>query len=177
MTEVNKLRKVSFFAEVPEEMLARMGLAVEELSFKAGDVVFRQGEPAERFYGLLEGEIELSLVFKDKVLKTEIEYEEAIQARMVDQEKQIVVDAVKPGQVFGWAALVAPEKRTVTAKCATDCRIAALAAADLKALLAANPGVGYGLLEKLCRIISQRLENRTEKLIETWVEAFDAGEI
>jgi len=177
MTGENILCEFSFFAEVPADVLDRMANAADILELKTGDVVFRQGESAKHFYGLVEGQVELSLVFKDKVLQTEIEYEESIQARMVDKEKQIVVDAVAPRQVFGWAALVAPEKRTVTARCAADCRIAALPAAEMKAILDSNPVTGYQLLEKLCRIISQRLKNRTEKLIETWVEAFDVGEI
>ena len=73
------------------------------MEFNPAEVIFRFGEPAKHLYGVLEGEVNLSVVFKDKVLKTEIRYEEAIQSSIVEEEKSIVVDKVLPGQIFGWA--------------------------------------------------------------------------
>jgi hypothetical protein len=37
--------------------------------------------------------------------------------------------------------------------------------------------LGYVIMNKMSDIISKRLKKRTEKLIETWVEAFDVNEI
>jgi len=110
-------------------------------------------------------------------LKTEIEYEEAIQARMVDEEKSIVIDTVLPNQIFGWASLVGPELRTVTARCTEPTRVIALAAKDLNAMFAEDHFLGYVVMKKLGDIIARRLKNRTDKLIETWVEAFDGDAI
>jgi CRP-like cAMP-binding protein len=161
---------------VPEtlEMIAQKG---EVLEFGPGDVIFHFDEPAEHLYGLLEGELDLSIVFIDKVLKTEIEYEEAIQARMVDEEKSIVIDTVLPNQIFGWASLVGPARRTVTARCTESCKVIAIAAADLNAMFAKDHNLGYVIMKKLADIIAKRLKMRTDKLIETWVEAFDGDAI
>lgn len=112
-----------------------------------------------------------------KVLKTEIEYEEAIQARMVDQEKSIVIDTVLPDQIFGWASLVGPKRRTVTARCKETSKVIAFAADDLLSLFAEDHYLGYVVMKKLGDIIARRLKNRTDKLIETWVEAFDGDAI
>ena len=177
MTEKNPLAEFKFFSEVnPDtvESIARKGEVVE---YKAADVIFRFDEPATHLYGLIEGEVDLSVVFKDKVLKTEIEYEEAIQARMVEEEKSIVVDSVFPGQVFGWASLVGAGRRTVTAHCAQASRVFVLPAAELKTMFEADNALGYVIMKKLSDIISKRLQKRTEKLIETWVEAFDVDKI
>ena len=113
----------------------------------------------------------------DKVLKTEIQYEEAIQARMEEEEKSIVVDSVLPGQVFGWASLVGGGRRTVTAQCARASRVFVVPATELKAMLETDNALGYVIMKKLSDIISKRLQKRTEKLIETWVEAFDVDKI
>ena len=177
MTEKNILAGFKFFSEVPPEKLEKIARLGEVLAFKADEVIFRYDEPALHLYGVLEGEVGLSVVFKDKVLKTEIEYEEAIQARMVEEEKSIMVDSVKPGQVFGWASLVGPGRRTVTAHCMQETRVVALPAAELRALLEEDNAVGYAIMKKMSDIISKRLKKRTEKLIETWVEAFDVNEI
>ena len=173
----NLLAGFKFFNEVPPETVEAIGQKGELLEFGPGDVIFHFDEPAKHLYGLLEGEVDLSIVFKDKVLKTEIEYEEAIQARMVDEEKSIVIDTVLPNQVFGWASLVGPERRTVTARCTEPTKVIALAAQDLKAMFAEDHFLGYVVMKKMGDIIARRLKNRTDKLIETWVEAFDGDAI
>ena len=117
------------------------------------------------------------LIFKDKVLKTDIEYEEAIQATIVDEEKEITVDTVAAGQVFGWASIVGPSKRTVNAECSQDSRVIAIPADELKAMFDRDHTLGYRIMNRLCDIIAKRLQNRTEKLIEAWGEAFDVGSI
>jgi CRP-like cAMP-binding protein len=177
MTAKNPLAGFKFFNEVkPDtlESIARMG---EIMEYKAGDAIFRFDEPAIHLYGVIEGEVDLSVVFKDKVLKTEIEYEEAIQASMVEEEKSIVVDTVFPGQVFGWASLIGPGRRTVTAHCAEASRVIALSASELRTMFEEDNALGYVIMKKMSDIISKRLKKRTEKLIETWVEAFGVDEI
>jgi len=173
----NPLTEFKFFSEVKPDTLKAMARKGEIVEYDVADVIFRFDEPATHLYAVMEGEVDLSVVFKDKVLKTEIQYEEAIQANMVEEEKSIVVDSVRPGQVFGWASLVGAGRRTVTAHCAEASRVFALPAADLKAMFEADSALGYAIMKKLSDIISKRLQKRTEKLIETWVEAFDVDEI
>jgi toluene monooxygenase system ferredoxin subunit len=177
VTEKNLLAGFKFFSDVAPDVLELIAQKGEVLVMEPEDVVFHYKEPAEHFYGLLEGEIDLSIVFTDRVLKTDIEYEESIQASLVEEEKWIVVDTVHPGQVFGWASLVGPGRRTVTAQCTEASRIIAIPAAELKKMLEDDHSLGYVLMTKLSNIISNRLKNRTDKLIETWVEAFDADKI
>ncbi len=177
MPDKDVLLEFKFFSDISPEALDAIASKCEILEFKTHDVIFRFEEPAEHFYGLIAGEVELSLVFTDRVLKTEVEYEEAVHARMVDQEKQIVVDVVQPGQVFGWASIIGSGRRTVTAQCSEKSRVFAIAAADLKAMFEADHSLGYFLMKRMADIVSKRLKNRTDKLIETWVEAFDVDQI
>jgi CRP-like cAMP-binding protein len=177
MSEKNILSEFNFFSDLTPQELDLLATKSEQLEFNSDDIVFHSEKPAEHFYGLIDGEIELSLFFTDKVLKTEVEYEESVHARIVDQEKQIVVDTVFPGQVFGWASVIGDGQRTVTARCTESSRIFAIAASDLNAMFDANPSLGYRLIKRMANIISKRLKNRTDKLIEAWVEAFDVGEI
>ena len=177
MPEKNLLSGFAFFSDVDQETLEVIVSKGEIIEYKAEDVIFNVDEPATHFYGLLEGEIDLVLVFKDKVLKTDIEYEEAIQATMVDEEKEIIVDTVSVGQVFGWASIVGPSKRTVNAECSEDSRVIAVPADALKDMFDNDHTLGYTIMKRLSAIIAKRLRNRTDKLIETWGEAFDIGSI
>ncbi len=177
MTEKNPLAGFKFFSAVAPDALEMIAQKGEVLELEAEEVVFHYKEPAEHFYALLKGEVDLSIVFTDRVLKTEIEYEESIQASLVDEEKWIVVDTVYPDQVFGWASLVGPGLRTVTAQCTEASRVIAIPAVELKTMMEDDHSLGYMIMSKLSNIISNRLKNRTDKLIETWVEAFDADKI
>jgi len=177
VTEKNLLAGFKFFSDVAPDALDMIAQKGEVLELEPEDVIFHYKEPAEHFYGLLKGEVDLSIVFTDTVLKTDIEYEESIQASLVEEEKWIVVDTVYPGQVFGWASLVGPGNRTVTAQCTAASRVIAIPAAELKTMLADDHSLGYTIMTKLSNIISNRLKVRTDKLIETWVEAFDADKI
>ena len=177
MTDKNLLSDFKFFEGVQSDYLEAISRLGEVVEYDSGDAIFHFDEPAIYLYGLIEGEVDLSVVFRDKVLKTEIEYEEAIQASVVEKEKSIVVDSVYPGQVFGWASLVGPARRTVSAHCVQSSRILSLPAAELRTMFDANPSLGYVIMNKMSDIISKRLKNRTEKLIETWVEAFDVDAI
>jgi len=177
MPDKDLLSKFNFFSDLTPEELDALASKCDVLGFKANDTVFHFEEPAEHFYGLVDGGVELSLVFIDKVLKTQVEYEEAVHAQIVDQEKHIVVDTVLPGQVFGWTAIIGVSRRTVTARCTESSRIFAIPASDLNALLDADHSLGYRLMRRMAEIVSKRLKNRTDRLIETWVEAFDIGEI
>jgi toluene monooxygenase system ferredoxin subunit len=177
VAEKNLLADFKFFSDVAPDTLEMIAQKGEVLELEPEEVVFHYKEPAEHFYGLLKGEIDLSVVFTDKVLKTDIEYEESIQASLVDEEKWIVVDTVYPGQVFGWASMVGPGRRTVTAQCAEASRVIAIPADEFQAMLEGDHSLGYIIMTKLSHIISNRLKNRTDKLIETWVEAFDSDKI
>jgi CRP-like cAMP-binding protein len=73
MPEKNLLSGFSFFSDVDPDTLGAIAGKGEILEFKAADVIFHVDEPATHFYGLLEGEVDLVLVFTDKVLKTDIE--------------------------------------------------------------------------------------------------------
>ena len=75
------------------------------------------------------------------------------------------------------ASIVGSGQRTVTAQCTAESRIFAIPAADLMAMFDADHSLGYFIMKRMAGIISKRLKNRTDKLIEAWVEAFDVDQI
>ncbi len=171
------LEDFGFFNGIAPEVLGRVAAKASLTSFQAGDVIFRLGQPSDHFYGLAAGAVSLNLVVTDRVLETDIKYEEAIKADIVDREKKIVVASVEPGQVFGWSALTGERKRTVTAQCKSASQVVSIPATHLTALFKEDPLFGYTIMKRLCDIVSARLQARTDKLIEAWVEAFGTTEI
>jgi CRP-like cAMP-binding protein len=71
-------------------------------TFVAGEVVFAEGEKAKLMYGIVAGEINISVAGK-------------------------IVETIKAGDVFGIGAMIHPEHiRTSTATAKTECQIVAL---------------------------------------------------
>ena len=177
MLDKNLLSKFNFFSDIPEDKRSAMAELGELREYKVDDIIFRDGDTADSLCGVVAGEVELSLIFKDQVLKTDIKYEEAIQSRFEIIEKPIQVATVIPGQIFGWSALVSDRRRTLTARCSKPSQIFSLAGDRLRALFEKDYELGYTIMTRLSDIIAKRLRDRTDKLIETWGEAFEVDEI
>ncbi|MCP4119708.1 MAG: cyclic nucleotide-binding domain-containing protein [Desulfobacteraceae bacterium] len=171
------VKRFSVFSKVSEEMISRVAKCGEVLDFDPRQRVFAEGDIATALYGVLEGEVELSIMVRDRILKTEIKYEESLQSRIETIEKSIVVDSIAAGEIFGWSAMIPPGVLTSTAICSAPTRLLALPARDLKALFDADIHLGFFFMEELSQIVSNRLRNRTRRLIESWGQAFAVNKI
>lgn len=175
MIEKNLFKGFSILSEIPQQHLSEIAQWGKVQEFDLHDIIFNDGDNARDLFGLVDGEVELSLVVKDRVMKAEIEYEESLQTRIDTIEKDIIVELIEPGEIFGWSALIKPGLFTSTAKCTKPARVISLPAGKLKAFFDKNPQIGYAFIERLAEIISQRLRHRTDKLIESWSQAFDVN--
>jgi len=173
MFKQDLLKCFPIFLDIPQEHLSEIAQWGKVLEFDSNETIFQNGEDAFDLYGIVDGEVELSLMVKDKILKTDIQYEESIQTHIETIEKDIIVDSIAPGEIFGWSALIEPGQYTTTARCSKSTRIVSLPADKLKAIFIKNPQAGYVFMGRLAMIISQRLKHRTDKLIESWSQAFD----
>jgi CRP-like cAMP-binding protein len=121
-----RVAALPLFAGVPEARLAAALARSTELDVPAGTVVVRQGDPADRFYVILDGSFVVDQVAPDGAMTR--------------------LRTMGPDEVFGELGLltVAPRSATVTA--ATDGRLLVLDAADFLELVAAGTDVGPRLL-------------------------------
>ncbi len=123
------------FKGVSQRTIAEIGKASSEETFKTGDVLFREGEQAESFYVLAEGSVEISVGEKGAI--------------------DFVVE--RPGEIFGWAALVEPYLRTGTATCVTDVRVVKVPRDMTENVMKRHPEDGFIIMRHLTGIITQRL--------------------
>ena len=172
MVEPNQLSGFSIFADMPSEIIAAIARNATLKSYKTGVVLFEEGDMATELYGLLEGEVALSVLFRDRVLKAEVRHEEYVHKRVEIIEKEMVVETVAPGEIFAWSALIAPHQLTSTARCTESTRLIALPVDALDAIFERAPQAGVVLMKRLAEVIAQRLRHRTDKLIESWYQAF-----
>ena len=166
-----------FFAGISRERLAEIETFSITQNYAKGAAVFQSDEPARNLYGLVQGDVELSIPFKEEIVTKDIKYEEYISTNIENHEKPIIVEKVKPHDIFGWSALVKPERMTATARCADDCEIVLIPASDLKNMFNNDPELGYLLSTRISTLIARRLNSRTEKLVDTWCSLFDTERI
>jgi MFS family permease len=99
--EVELLRGVSIFAPLPEATLEQLASRLVRVRLRAGSVVFRQGDPGDRFYVVGEGNVGVA----------------------VDDG---AVSVIGPGGSFGEIALLRDVPRTATVAAQSDVELYAL---------------------------------------------------
>lgn len=167
-----RLSKFEIFSEISPETLEIIASKCIVKDYQENDILFYQDDPAKDFFGVIEGEVELNLVYKEKVMTKQIvDYEKSIVSKYEIQERPIVADIIGPEEVFGWSSFF-NSGWTATARCSEPSKIFSISVSELKAVFEKDKALGYAFMTGLAGMISQRLHHRTDKLIEVWGEAF-----
>ncbi|MEW6751205.1 MAG: Crp/Fnr family transcriptional regulator [Candidatus Latescibacterota bacterium] len=120
------LHDVDVFSEVATEQLAYLAAIAEEGSFSPGHVVYREHDPADSMYLVIEGQV-----------------------RLHRGDREIALAG--PGDAFGTWALFDDEPRVTAATVLQEARLLRLHKEDFVDLLADSIGVTQGVLKALVR--------------------------
>ncbi len=115
------LQEVEILQSVSTEYLGHIAVITEEIEFQGGDIIYREGEPANAMYVVINGEV-----------------------RIHRGDREVLI--AKPKSVFGVWALFEEEERVVTATCLTDSRILCLEQNDFHDLLADHSEITRSVL-------------------------------
>jgi len=137
MMIVEAIEESDLFKGVSAEFLNEIGKIGEIRSFKRDSVICKANEKARYIYQLVDGQIDIMLA-----------------------EKEVIHFTVnRPGEIFGWSALVEPYIYTATAKCKSDVRVLRISRDSLEKIIIQHPTDGLAILRHLTSIISQRLRH------------------
>jgi MFS family permease len=103
--DIELLRRVPFFASLPEPALERLAQSAEHSEFQAGETVVTQGDSGNRFYVVEDGELAVEIDGKN-------------------------VATLREGDYFGEIALLRDVPRTATVRARSDSSLLALDRAD-----------------------------------------------
>ncbi|MBM3493783.1 MAG: cyclic nucleotide-binding domain-containing protein [Armatimonadetes bacterium] len=134
------------FTDFSRKYLDAIMDTVSEEQVHVGHTIFREGDPATRFYLICEGSVVL----------------EAFNLQL----GAISVQTLGAGDVFGWSVLVPPYRWRLDARAATDTRMIVLAGPGLRTKCEENPELGYELLKRLAMLLDQRLQAVRRQLLE-----------
>jgi CRP-like cAMP-binding protein len=142
----SRLADHPFFQGMSGELVDLLARNATEQSFTTGDLLIREGEPANEFLLITNGKVALEVVAPDR--------------------PRLTIQTIGPGEVLGWSWITAPYRWRLDARALKPTKAIALEAPMLREALETRPSDGYQFLLKLLPVIGQRLENTRMQLLD-----------
>jgi len=141
------LQSVGIFKGLDENQLSTVQSCCREEQHKAGTKLFGEGEPASHLYIVKKGQIDLRFDLPGR-----------------PTSEKNTISSILEFKAFGWSALVAPYKYSLSAYCTTQtCEVVKIDRQCLNKLFEENSRLGYLVLSNMARVIGKRFQ-KLEKL-------------
>lgn len=147
-THESDLRDLSFFRDLSPRQLAEIDPASTEVTFRAGEFVFRENDYAQSFYIVTAGAVSLEI--------------------FVPGKGAVTVATVHEGEALGWSWLFAPYHRSCDARALQPTNAIAFDAPCLRSICEADHGLGYALVCRIAHTIAQRLQATRVQLVDLY---------
>ncbi|KAB2922017.1 MAG: DUF1003 domain-containing protein [Bacteroidetes bacterium] len=126
------LSKIPIFKFLPEEDHLSLVSLWKVKTLKAGEVLFRKGDPGSAMYVVEEGEIEILLPVDPPV-------------------NEVQLSVLKEGEFFGELSLFADTPRTATARALEETRMVEMQRGDFITFVMERPSVGISMLSEMAK--------------------------
>ena len=146
MVTTEDLKKMVIMTHLKDDMLDRIISITDVLIFEDQEIIFRQGDIADRFYLVKRGKVLLEQRLAEKIT--------------------VSVGSIKPGFAFGWSTMIEDGYYTTDAVCAEPCEIYSMKGDKIRALCDKDPYMGYLLTRRLLVILKKRYDHRTDQFIK-----------
>ena len=152
MVSPELIRRYPFFSGLSIEKINLLANIAEEIEIERDKYFHHEGDGIENVYILVEGEVSLI-------------------TSLPQQDKEVVINTLGTGEVFGWTSLLPPYTAGAGAKSVTDCKIISFNSNQLREKFEADYQFGYTMMQKIAQVIRDRLD---AVVIETL--AYQAGQ-
>ena len=137
-----------FFSEFSEDVVKHLSECVSIREIKKGQVLFRQGEFADKFYIVRNGQISIQV---PAVMGPTLE-----------------IQTLASNQVLGWSWLISPYQWSFQAKAEEDSELLEFDGAAILAQCEQEPKFGYELVKKFAALMAERLDAARQKVMDEW---------
>lgn len=145
-TPQTKITEHPFLRTLSLSHLEILGQGALEITFQPGEVIFGEGEPANRFYLVEEGQL-------------------ALEAHAPNRG-DILIQKISKGDVLGWSWLFPPFVWHFQARALDQTTVIALNGARLLVSCEENHDFGYELMKRVAQVVIQRLEATWQKVLD-----------
>ena len=134
-----------FLAGMNHEQLALLTDCAIPVHFKKGQIIFRQGEMANRFYLIENGKVVLE--------------------SSADSDTPVVIDTIGAGDLLGWSWMFPPYTWRFTARAIEPSSAIFFYGTILREYCERDHSLGYELFKRMAPIMIKRMQGAREKLI------------
>ncbi|NCC21504.1 MAG: cyclic nucleotide-binding domain-containing protein [Alphaproteobacteria bacterium] len=142
------LASIDFFTGMKEEHVELISGCGELVQFKAGEFLIKEGDKAEKFYVIREGEA-------------------TIETYVPGQGAKIMM-TVKKGGIVGYSWLFEPYRSSFDVRALTDMRAIQLDGACLRGKAENDHELGYHLMNRVARVILKRLHASRQQMVDVY---------
>jgi CRP/FNR family cyclic AMP-dependent transcriptional regulator len=137
-----------FFSELGDDILSFLHACSSSCEIKKGQILFRHGENADKFYVVRKGRVSIQMP--------------AIMGPALE------IQTLGEDQVLGWSWLISPYKWNFQAKAEEDSVLLEFDGASILARCEQEPKFGYELLKRFAGLMSVRLDAARQKMMDEW---------
>jgi CRP/FNR family transcriptional regulator, cyclic AMP receptor protein len=142
------LADVPFLAGMDAERLALLAGCASNVGFEAGEVIFREGDPADAFYVIRRGTVAIEL--------------------HAPARGALTLETIEAGEVIGWSWLFPPHRWHFDARALSAVRATAFDGACLRGKCEEDTALGYDLMKRFAQVFIQRLQWTRLRLLDVY---------
>jgi CRP-like cAMP-binding protein len=137
------LGECTFFNGLQPDDISKVASLCRVKAYNIGDFVFRQGEPGDSLFIIVEGQVYLERA-----------------ADLGARKGTVVIDILGKGRFLGsWSTILGePHILMSSACCQTPAVIVTFEGSQLRELMQANGEFGFNILERLCFLLRERIQ-------------------
>ena len=135
-----------FFKGLNDRQLQLLAEAAMEKQFVPGEWIFRQGDPANRFYLILDGKVLIESEVKNRGM--------------------LPIRTLGPGDDLGWGWLFPPYYMHFSACAVEPTKALFFYATRLREQCEENHELGYQLMKRIAEVVVQNLNATQQRLLE-----------
>ncbi len=145
------LRQHPFLSGMNAEHIKLLAGCASNVVFKAGEFVFREGEPANAFYFIRQGKVQVET--------------------HIPQKGTLIIRTRTDGEVFGWSWLVPPYRWHFDSRAVDLTRALCLDGKCLREKCEKDHDFGYEMMKRFSMVIAERLEATRLQLMDVYGNA------
>jgi CRP/FNR family cyclic AMP-dependent transcriptional regulator len=147
------LREHPIFVDIDPAYITVLAGCAANVCFKAGELIFRQTEPADYCYLIRDGKVSIELT--------------------TPNQAPLVIQTLGPGEVLGWSWLFPPYRWHYNARALETTRAVALDGACLRGKCDREPALGYELMKRFSAIMHARMQAARLQISNVYLPAYD----
>jgi CRP/FNR family cyclic AMP-dependent transcriptional regulator len=136
------------FAGLPPDQAAELAGCAQTDGWDEGEMLFREGDPADTFYVVRRGRVALEL--------------------FVPSRGALTIETIEAGEVVGWSWLFPPYRWHFDGRAVGAVRAVAVDGACLRGKCDEDPALGYDLMRRFSQVMLERLQATRLRLADVY---------